>query len=87
MCLGIPGKIVEIHETDGTLMATVDFGGVTQEVCVATVPEAQAGQYIIVHAGFALNILSEEEAQETLRLLRELETFSQKADDSEDLRQ
>jgi len=76
MCLAIPGKILEIYERDGTLMSKVDFGGVQQEVCLATTPEAQVGQYVIVHAGFALNLLSAEEAQETLRLLNELEAFN-----------
>ena len=76
MCLAIPGKILEIYERDGTLMSKVDFGGVRQEVCLATTPEAQVGQYVIVHAGFALNLLSAEEAQETLRLLNELEAFN-----------
>jgi len=76
MCLAIPGKILEIYDHDGTLMSKVDFGGVQQEVCLATTPEAQVGQYVIVHAGFALNLLSAEEAQETLRLLNELEAFN-----------
>lgn len=76
MCLGIPGKIIEIYEHDGTLMSKVDFGGVQQEVCLATTPEAQVGQYVIVHAGFALNMLSAEEAEETLRLLNELDAFN-----------
>jgi len=58
-------------------MANVDFGGVQQEVCVATVPEVQVGQYVIVHAGFALNLLSEEEALETIRLLRDINDFTQ----------
>ena len=76
MCLAIPGKIIKIYERDGTLMSKVDFGGVQQEVCLATTPEAQVGQYVIVHAGFALNLLSAEEAQETLRLLNELDVFN-----------
>jgi len=76
MCLAIPGKILEIYERDGTLMSKVDFGGVQQEVCLATTPEAQVGQYVIVHAGFALNLLSAEEAEETLRLLDELDNFN-----------
>jgi len=81
MCLGIPGKIIDIYERDGTLMSKVDFGGVQQEVCLATTPEAQVGQYVIVHAGFALNLLSDEEAEETLHLLNELDSFNQ-ADNS-----
>jgi len=77
MCLGIPGKIIRLYDLDGTAMANVDFGGVQQEVCVAAVPGVQLGQYVIVHAGFALNMLSEEEAQETIRLLKEIAEFNQ----------
>lgn len=77
MCLGIPGKVVEIYEVDGTLMSKVDFDGVVQEVCIATTPEAQVGQYILVHAGFSLNVLSDIEASETLKILKELEAFNQ----------
>lgn len=76
MCLGIPGKVIEIYETDGTLMSKVDFDGVIQEVCIATTPEAQVGQYVLVHAGFALNILTDQEASETLKILKDLETFN-----------
>ncbi len=76
MCLGIPGKVIKIYETDGTLMSKVDFDGVIQEVCIATTPEAQVGQYVLVHAGFALNILSDQEASETLKILKDLETFN-----------
>ena len=72
MCLGVPGKIVEIFEQDGLKMARVDFGGVTRETCLEYVPEAKVGEYCIIHVGFALNLLSEEEAQETLALLREI---------------
>ncbi|HHX09548.1 MAG TPA: HypC/HybG/HupF family hydrogenase formation chaperone [Chloroflexi bacterium] len=77
MCLGIPGKILEIYEVDRTLMAKVDFEGVLQEVCIATTPEAQIGQYVLVHAGFALNLLSDQEADETLKILKDLEAFNQ----------
>jgi hydrogenase expression/formation protein HypC len=72
MCLAVPGKIIEITPTPGSLMGRVDFGGVVREVCLEAVPEAALGNYVIVHAGFALNILSEEEANETLAALREL---------------
>jgi hydrogenase expression/formation protein HypC len=72
MCLGIPGKIIEIYEANGLHMGKVDFGGVTKEVCLAYVPEAQIGNYTIVHVGFALNVLDEAEAMETLQLLREI---------------
>jgi hydrogenase expression/formation protein HypC len=72
MCLGVPGKIIEIHADRGLRMCKVDFGGVIREVCIETLPEAQIGDYTIVHAGFALNLLSEEDALETLALLKEL---------------
>ncbi len=72
MCLGVPGKIVEIYESLGLRMCKVDFGGVVREACLETLPEAQVGQYTIIHAGFALNLLSEEDANETLTLLREM---------------
>ena len=72
MCLGIPGKIIDIYEANYLHMGKIDFGGVTREVCLAYVPEAQIGNYTIVHVGFALNVLDEAEALETLQLLREI---------------
>lgn len=72
MCLGVPGKIVTIYQQAGLRMAKVDFGGVYREACIETLPEVKEGDYIIVHAGFALNRLSEAEALETLQLLREM---------------
>ncbi len=72
MCLGVPGKIIEIHTTGAMRMAKVDFGGVVREACIETLPEAKIGDYTIVHAGFALNLLSEEEANLTLDALREI---------------
>lgn len=73
MCLGVPGKIVDIYEKNGLQMGKIDFGGgVMRETCLAYVPEAQLGDYTIIHVGFALNILSEEEAMETLALLTEI---------------
>jgi hydrogenase expression/formation protein HypC len=75
MCLGVPGKIVERYESGGLPMGKIDFGGVTREACLAYVPEAQVGEYAIIHVGFALNIISEKEAQETLSLLREIAEF------------
>ena len=72
MCLGIPGKIQEIYDDHGTKMAKVDFGGVSREVCIEVIPEAKLGDWTIIHAGFALNLLSEEEAQETLDILQQM---------------
>ncbi len=73
MCLAVPGKITAIYEKNGLQMGKIDFGAnVVREVCLAYVPEVVIGDYTIVHVGFALNILSEEEAMETLSLLREM---------------
>lgn len=72
MCLGIPGKIIDIYEQAGLRMGRVDFGGVIKEACLAYVPEAQVGDYTIVHVGFALNIIDEAEAQKTLALFNEI---------------
>jgi hydrogenase expression/formation protein HypC len=72
MCLGVPGKVIETHEENGLLMGTVDFGGVQREACLEYVPDTQVGDYVIIHVGFAISKVSEEEAQETLALLREI---------------
>jgi hydrogenase expression/formation protein HypC len=72
MCLGIPGKIISIYDNHGTKMAKIDFGGVSREACIEVIPEAKPGDWTIVHAGFALNLLSEEEARETLEILQEM---------------
>ena len=72
MCLGIPGKILEIYTQNDLLMGKVDFGGVTRESCLEYVPNARVGDYTLVHVGFALNIVSEEEANETLELIRQI---------------
>ena len=70
MCLGVPGRIEEVWEADGTRMATVDFGGVRKEVCLAYVPDLTIGDYTIVHVGFALTKLDEKSALETLELFK-----------------
>jgi hydrogenase expression/formation protein HypC len=80
MCLGIPGKILTIYDDHGTKMAQIDFGGVTREACVEVVPEAQIGDWTIVHAGFALNLLSEDEALETLQILKEMSDLADQGD-------
>lgn len=73
MCLAVPGKIVEIYEKNGLQMGKIDFGaGVMRETCLAYVPEAQIGDYTIIHVGFALHVLSEAEALETLALFQEM---------------
>ena len=72
MCLGVPGKITEVFEMEGLKMGKVDFGGVVREACLEYVPEAEQGDYVVVHVGFAISMLSEEDAQETLEMLREI---------------
>ena len=72
MCLGVPAKIIEIYTQNSLLMGKVDFGGVLREACLAYVPEARVGDYAVIHVGFALNLLDEAEAQETLDTLRSI---------------
>jgi hydrogenase expression/formation protein HypC len=72
MCLAVPGIILEIYETNGLLMGKIDFGGVIREACLTYVPEAKVGDYTIIHVGFALNLIDEKEANETLALLDEI---------------
>jgi len=72
MCLGVPGKIVTIYTTDGVRMGKVDFGGVFKEACLDFVPEAQIGDYTIIHVGFAITQLDEEAARASLALYQEM---------------
>lgn len=66
MCLAVPGRILSVTEQHDTLMAQVDFGGLTKEVCLAYIPDVQVGEYVIVHVGFAIQRLDEKSAQDTL---------------------
>jgi hydrogenase expression/formation protein HypC len=68
MCLAVPGRIVTIDGAD----ATVDFGGVTRDADLTLLPESKVGDYVLVHAGFAIQLIDEGEALETLELFREL---------------
>ena len=72
MCLGIPGKVVEIHQQDDLPMGQVEFGGILKDVCLAYTPEAQLGDYVLVHVGFAISRMDEAEAQETFELLEQI---------------
>ena len=73
MCLGIPGRIVEIRDDGGFPMGVVDFGGVKREVCLAYLAgEVGVGDYAIVHVGFAISKVDEEEAKRTFEVLREM---------------
>lgn len=77
MCLAVPGKIVEIRESEGLRMARVDFGGIFRETCLDYVPEARVGDYCVIHVGFAISLLSEEEALETLELLKQISNLEE----------
>lgn len=66
MCLAVPGRVTNITLVDDVVMAQVDFGGVTKQVCLAYVPDAVVGEYVIVHVGFAIQRLDERSALETL---------------------
>lgn len=73
MCLGIPGRIIDIHDDGGLPMGTVDFGGVRREVCLAYVrDEVVPGDYAIVHVGFAISKVDEDGARRTYELLKEM---------------
>lgn len=74
MCLAIPGKIESITGDDPMLrMGKVNFGGILKEACLACVPEAKVGDYVIVHVGFALSRLDEDEAQKVFEYLRQMD--------------
>ncbi|MGA3324274.1 MAG: HypC/HybG/HupF family hydrogenase formation chaperone [Terriglobia bacterium] len=72
MCLAIPGKVLHKESREGALIGRVDFGGIMREVQLDFVPEAEVGDYVIVHVGFALSRLDAQEATRTLELLKEM---------------
>jgi hydrogenase expression/formation protein HypC len=82
MCLGIPGKITEIYKRNEYPMGKIDFGGVVKDVCLVYVPEAKVGDYALIHVGFAISLLDEEEAQETLKLIKDVLDFEDEMGES-----
>jgi len=72
MCLAVPGKVLSIDGKDLARRARVSFGGIAKEVSLAYLPEAQVGDYVIVHVGFAISMLDEEEALRSLEYLRNM---------------
>ena len=84
MCLAIPGRISELHDQAGVPMAKVDFAGVTRDACVSYVPEANVGDYVLVHVGFANSKLDEEEANRTYQYLSEMDQLSELHDGEEE---
>lgn len=82
MCLAIPGKIVEIHEAGGLKMGKVDFNGIKRETCLEYVPEAKIGDYTVIHVGFAISLLSEEEAMASLEMLQDIVNLGEELGDA-----
>lgn len=82
MCLAIPGKLIEIFEQNGLRMGKIDYAGSVNTACIEYTPEATVGQYVIVHAGFAISVIDEDEARETFDLWQELIENEQKGDKS-----
>lgn len=80
MCLAIPGKISGLHESSGVPMAKVDFGGITREACMSYLPDSKIGDYVLVHVGFAISKVDEEEAERTYQYLSEMDQLSELED-------
>jgi hydrogenase expression/formation protein HypC len=77
MCLAIPGKVVEVYREHEVLMGKVDFGGVIKRACLEHVPEAQPGDYVLVHVGFALQRVDEAEAQRVFEFLDSIQQLDE----------
>jgi hydrogenase expression/formation protein HypC len=78
MCLAIPGKLIEIaNDSNGVRMGRANFGGIVKQVCLEYTPEVQTGDYVLVHVGFALSKVNEEEAERTYQLLDELKQLGE----------
>jgi hydrogenase expression/formation protein HypC len=80
MCLAIPGRIDALHSNIGVPMAKVDFGGIMREACLSYVPDARVGDYVLVHVGFAISKVDEEEARRTYRYLAEMDQLAELED-------
>ena len=72
MCLGIPGKVLEVREENSLRIAKVEFGGITKDICLAYLPEAEVGDYVLVHVGFAISKIDEEEAAEIFSYIEQI---------------
>ena len=78
MCLAVPGRVLEISEEGGLVMGLIDYAGTRNKACLTYTPEADVGDYVIVHAGFALQVLNEEEAASSLKELGRLAEIMEK---------
>jgi hydrogenase expression/formation protein HypC len=72
MCLGIPGKLLEVYERDDLPMGKVEFGGIVKETCLAYMPQAQVGDYLLVHVGFAISQIDQHEAEEIFSYVNQI---------------
>lgn len=78
MCLGVPGKVIDVYNDPlGIAMGRISFSGIVKEVCLAYTPDAQVGEYVIVHAGFAISVVDEQEAMEVFRMLEQMEDLAE----------
>ncbi len=77
MCLGIPGKLLEIRPDETMPMGRVEFGGITKDVCLAYLPDVQIGDYVLVHVGFAISRVDEREAHEILSYIKQIGELSE----------
>ncbi|MGZ8566470.1 MAG: HypC/HybG/HupF family hydrogenase formation chaperone [Actinomycetota bacterium] len=75
MCLGVPGKVIDIFERDGIRMGTVDFGGIRREACLEYAPEVEIGHFVVIHVGFAISVVDEREAARSYALLAEMDNL------------
>lgn len=83
MCLGIPAKVIELFEANGMRMAKVDFGGVIKEACMEYLPDIKINDYTLIHVGFGLSIIDEEEAKETMEMLRQIDAMGEELESNQ----
>ena len=83
MCLAIPGRVVETYQEHDVLMGKVDFGGVFKRICLEHTRDVQPGQYVLVHVGFALDVIDEEEAKQVFKFLEGMNELAELQADSE----
>lgn len=78
MCLGVPGKVIDVYSDPlGIAMGKISFSGIVKEVCLAYTPDTQVGEYVIVHAGFAISVVDEQEAMEVFRMLEQMDDLAE----------
>ena len=77
MCLAIPGRVLQEFQRDGMRLAKIQFGGIVREASLDYVPDAQVGDYVLVHVGFAISTVNAEEAERTYRLLEEMDQLTE----------